>query len=155
MSNNVTAGEPFRRVVHSSQQVAGAKLTPPGDGESRPLSAVPLDQGPSDLGPAVAIDVADTRRAGLYRLGWDEGTLGTQQDLFTANPDSRESALERIAQPELTAMLRPLRVDIASARNGAELLAPTGRELWHELAWGLFVLLIVESLLASWVGRSR
>jgi hypothetical protein len=155
MSNNVTAGEPLRRVVRSSQQVAAAKLTAPSGGEPRPLSAVPLDQPTSDLGPAVAIDIADTRRAGVYRLGWDEGPLGTQQDLFAANPDPRESALERIAQPELRAMLDPLAVEIASARGGAQLFAATGREIWHELAWGLLILLLVESLFASWVGRAR
>ena len=98
----------------------------------------------------------DTRRAGLYRVAWDEGPLGTQQDLFAANPDPRESALERISASDLKTMLKPLTVEVASARaDGADLFSPTGREIWHELAWWLLSLLIVESAFATWVGRSR
>src|SRR5262249_50105319 len=109
-----------------------------------------------DRGPSVEINVPDTRRAGLYRISWDEGPLGTQQDSYAANPDPRESALERIGTSELKAMLQPLDVEVASARgDGAALFAPSGREIWHELACVLLVLLIVESIFATWVGRSR
>ena len=154
--NTVTAGERMRRVVHSPQQVSNARLTPPGEGEPLALSAVPLDEGPSERGPAVAIDVPDTRRSGLYRVAWEEGPLGAQQDVFAANPDPRESPLARLGVPELKGLLKPLEVEVAVARgDGSNLFEPTGRELWHELAWGLLILLIVESLFATWVGRSR
>jgi hypothetical protein len=157
MSNNVAAGEHARRVIHASQQVTNAQVTPPGGAEPRALAAIPLPGADTDpLEPAVAIDLPDTRRAGLYRLAWDEGALGTQQDLFVANPDPRESALERVGKQELKAMLAPLNVEIATARgDGLDSFAPTGREFWHELAWGLLGLLILESILATWVGRSR
>ena len=154
--NNVTAGERMRRVVHSSQQIANAKLLPPGGGEPVALSAVPLEEKPSDQGPAIEIKVPDTRRAGVYRVSWDEGPLGNQQDTFAANPDPRESSLERIGSAELKAMLDPLSVEVASARGaGGELFSPMGREIWHELALGLLFLLIAESVFATWVGRSR
>jgi len=154
--NNLTAGERMRRVVHSSQQIANARLLPPGGGEPQTLSAVPLNEGPSDQGPAVEIKVPDTRRAGLYRISWDEGPLGTQQDYYAANPDPRESELERIGTAELRGMLDPLDVEVVSARTaGSELFSPMGHEIWHELALGLLVLLIVESIFATWVGRSR
>ncbi len=156
LANNVTGGERMRRVVQSSQQISNVKLTPPGGGEPQSLPAVPLEARPGEGDPAVAIDVPDTRLAGLYRLAWDEGPLGTQQDLYAANPDPRESALERIGASELKTMLGPLRVEVASARgDGGNLFSPTGREVWHELAWGLLVLLVVESIFAMWVGRSR
>ena len=46
--------------------------------------------------------------------------------------------------------------NITSAKgDGNGLFSPTGRELWHELALGLFVLLVGESAFATWVGRSR
>jgi hypothetical protein len=154
--NTVTAGDQIKRVVHSSQQVTNARLDPPGGGEPQPLSAVPKGGETSDRGPAVEINVPDTRRAGLYRVSWDEGPLGTQQDSYAANPDPRESALERLGAPELKTMLKPLDVEIASARGGgADLFSPTGREAWHELAAGLLILLIAESVFATWVGRSR
>jgi hypothetical protein len=155
MSNIVTAGDRLRRVIHSSQQISNAKLTPPGGGEPRSLPAVPLDEQPTDRGPAVEIKVSDTRRPGLYRLSWDEGPLGAQQDLYAANPDPRESGLERITPSELKTMLDPLSVEIAQARAGPNVFAPTGSEIWHSLAWALLVLLVVESIFAMWVGRSR
>lgn len=157
LSNTVSAGDRARRVVRSSQQISNVKLSPPGSGEPVALQAVPLDrQGADDLGPAVAITLPDTRRAGLYRLAWDEGPLGTQKDLFAANPDRRESALERIGQKELKALLEPLKVEVASARGeGIDAFSATGQEVWHTLAWGLLCLLIFEPLLATWVGRSR
>ena len=156
LSNNVTAGEPVRRVVQSSQAVANVRLTGPGGGEPRSLAAMPLPDTPGELGPAFALDVPDTRRAGLYRIAWDEGPLGSQHDLYAANPDPRESDLERITTDDLKTILQPLAVEVAAARGDrAALFAPTGREIWHELAWGLLVLLIVESIFATWVGRYR
>jgi hypothetical protein len=155
-ANNVTAGEPMSLVIRSSQQIQNARLTSPGGGEPQSLSAVPREEEPDERGPAVAITVPDTRRAGLYRISWEEGSLGTRQDSYAANPDPRESALARIEPAEVKSLLQPLEVEIASARaDGPKLFSPTGREIWHELALGLLALLVVESLFATWVGRSR
>src|SRR5215467_7754442 len=96
MANTVTAGERMRRVVRSDQPVSNVRLNPPGGGEPRLLAASPVAEDPGDRAPAVAIDVPDTRQPGLYRVSWDEGPLGNQQDAYAANPDPRESNLERI-----------------------------------------------------------
>ena len=156
-AQTVTAGERPRRVVHSSHALANVRVTPPGGGEPKALAAIKLDEKSSaDPEPASAIDLPDTRVAGLYRLAWDEGPLGTQGDLFAANPDPRESTLGRIAAPDLKALLAPLDVEVAAARgDGTDAPSATGREVWHEFAWGLLGLLIFEPILASWVGRSR
>jgi hypothetical protein len=152
----INAGERMRRVVRSSQQVGNARLDPPGGGEPRALPVAPLRETGDDRGPSYAIEAPDTRQAGLYRLSWDEGPLGTQQDLYAANPDPRESALGRIAAADLRTLLAPLPVEIAVARGDPSgMFAATGRELWHELALGLFVLAVVESIFATWVGKSR
>lgn len=156
-ANTITAGEPLGRDVHSSRQVGNVKLAAPGDGEPQSLTAMPVPQDKDDpLGPAVRVKIPDTRRAGLYRLSWDEAPLGTQHDLFAANPDPRESALARIEAPELKRLLAPLKLEIASARRDANrLFAPLGREIWPQLAWTLLGLLVAESIFAAWVGRSR
>jgi hypothetical protein len=156
-SHTVTAGERPRRIVHSSHALANVRLTPPGGGEPVALAAVAVDDRASgDPEPASAIDLPDTRKAGLYRVAWDEGPLGTQQDLFASNPDPRESKLDRLSAADLKAMLAPLDVEVAAARgDGTDAASPTGREVWHELAWGLLGLLIVEPIVACWVGRSR
>jgi hypothetical protein len=155
--NTVTAGDHPRRLIRSSQQVSNVQLTPPGSGEPVALRAVPLEANPKDeLGPAVAVDLPDTRKAGLYRVTWDEGSLGTQKDVFAANPDTRESVLDRIKVNDLKVMLAPLSVEVSSARGeGVDAFSATGQEIWHQLAWGLLALLILESVFATWVGRSR
>jgi hypothetical protein len=154
--NTVTAGEPMRRVIYSSQPISNGKLNLPGSGEPRSLAVEPFNDDKGDKGPGAVITIADTRLAGAYRLSWDEGALGTQQDLYAANPDPRESALERATTAEIQSMLEPLTVEIIHARgDGADLFAATGREIWRDLAASLLVLLIVESIFATWVGRSR
>lgn len=156
LSNTVTAGDSMKLVVRSNQQLSNARVTPPGGGEPRALTPVPLVEPMDDRGPALSIEVPDTRKAGLYQITWDEGNLGTQRDAYAANPDPRESELARISQADLKKWLAPLAVEVASAKGeGASLFAPTGREVWHELAWGLLGVLIFESIVAMWVGRSR
>ena len=81
--------------------------------------------------------------------------LGSQSDLYAANPGLPESDLTRIAPAEVRKLLEPLDVEVASANTEAELFAPTGRESWRELAWTLLGLLVVEMALATWVGRAR
>ncbi len=155
-ANTITAGERMRRVVYSNQQITSARLSPPGGGEPRSLPATPLSEDTGDRGPAVEIIVPDTRKAGVYRISWDEGPLGTQQDVYAANPDSRESALDRIEAQEVKSLLEPLDIEIATMRgNDANLFSPTGREIWRDIAGALLVLLVVEAVLATWVGRSR
>jgi hypothetical protein len=153
-THTVTAGERPTRVVHSSHQLTNVRLTPPAGGEPKSLaSSATEDRASGDTTPAWEIVIPDTRRAGLYRVSWDEGPLGTQQDLFASNPDARESDLERITATDLKGMLAPLKVEVAAARGDA--FSATGRETWHEMAWLLAGLLIFEPILASWVGRSR
>jgi hypothetical protein len=155
-ANTITAGEPMRRVIHSSQQIRNARLNPPGGGEPQPLESLPLEEQPDEPGPAVELKVADTRRAGTYRITWDEGSVGTQQDLYAANFDARESALERIPEPEARSMLEPLDVEIVRVRgDDSDLFSPTGTEIWRDVAVCLLVLLVLESVFATWVGRSR
>ena len=91
LGNTITAGEPMRRVVRTSQQVSKVQVSPPGGGEPQPLSAVPLEEGPSKEAPSLSITVNDTRRAGIYRISWDDGSSGTQEDIYAANPDPREA----------------------------------------------------------------
>ena len=154
---SITAGEAARRLIRTSQPVADAQVEPPGGAEPRALSVVPVpEREAGDGGPTFEVALPDTRRAGLYRLSWTEGVLGTQNDVFAVNPDPRESELDRIAQDDLRALLRPLDVEVATVSGDASaLFSPTGRELWRELVALLLVLLAAEPALAAWAGRSR
>ncbi len=156
--HTVTAGERPKRIVHSSQQIGNVRVTPPtGGGEPRSLTAVAFeDKTSGDPSPASAIELNDTRQSGLYRLAWEEGMLGPQADLFASNPDPRESGLDRLTGQNLKDLLQPLKVDVAVAKGeGNDTPSTVGREVWHEMAWGLLGLLLLEPILAAWVGRSR
>ena len=157
LTNTVTAGDHPKRVIRSDQQVSNVLLSMPGSGEPVPLRAVPNELNPKDdLGPSLTVELPDTRKAGLYRLNWEEGSLGTQKDLFAANPDARESKLDRISENDLRGLLAPLDIEIASARGeGLDAFAATGKEIWQRVALGLLILLVLESIFAAWVGRSR
>jgi hypothetical protein len=156
LGNTITAGERMQRVVQTSQQLSTVRYSPPGGGEPEALSALPKEEAAGKEAPSFVIAVPDTRRGGIYRLSWDEGSSGTQGDIYAANPDPRESALERIEASELKSFLSPLSVEIIRARNNeANLFSTTGHEIWHDLAVALVVLLVFESIFATWVGRSR
>jgi Aerotolerance regulator N-terminal len=156
LANTVTAGERMRRAVQTSQPLTNIKLSGPGGGEPESLSAVPREEDPGKGAPSYEINIPDTRRGGTYRLSWDEGSAGPQQDIYAANPDPRESALERIEANELKSFLAPLEVEIIRVRNNeGNMFSSTGREIWHDLAVALAVLLVFESIFATWVGRSR
>ena len=149
-----------RRADAAGRPVEPAGLERPAQSARRRRAAVAVGgtrrRGPGRPRPAVAIEVPDTRQPGLYRVSWDEGPLGNQQDAYAANPDPRESNLERIPADRVKELFGPLDVEIASARSGgAALFSPTGREIWRDLACALFVLLIGESIFATWAGRSR
>ncbi|MDG3008270.1 BatA domain-containing protein [Paludisphaera mucosa] len=155
-ANTIAAGDPILRIVHSSHEVTNARLTPPGGTEPLSLAAVPMPDDPTDdRGPGFSIDLPDTRRAGVYRLSWEEGPLGAREDVFAANPDPRESQLERIESGEVKKLLEPLNVEVVAARGDVESFAATGREIWRDLAAALLVLLVAEAAFAAWVGRSR
>jgi hypothetical protein len=154
LSHTLTTGEPLSRTIASDQPVRGLQLVPPS-GEPQAVALEPLPDDPN-RGPASAVRVTDTRAPGLYRLAWEDVGLGPQSDLFAFNPDPRESDLTRLPPGELSRRLAPLDVAMIDGRGGdSGQFAPTGSEFWRPMAWTLLGLLLVESVFATWVGRSR
>jgi hypothetical protein len=78
-----------------------------------------------------------------------------RQHLFCVSPDSSESDLTPLPESELLGMLDHLHPDIVHYRPGQSVLAAGGRELWRSIAWTVFGLLMVETVMAVWVGRER
>ncbi len=99
LGNTITAGERMQRVVQTSQQSLERAPEPAGRWRAGGALGRSRGRGAGKEAPSVEIAVPDTRRAGIYRLSWDEGSTGTQGDIYAANPDPRESALERIEAP--------------------------------------------------------
>lgn len=154
--NTVSAGDRLRRQVRTSQQITNVTLLSPIQDEPQSLAAVPVEESEPAGEPAFDIVLPDTRRAGLYALAWEQGSLGPQQDYFAVNTDVRECELARIESEELKKLLLPMDVEIVAAReDDTRGFSATGNEMWRQLAWGLLALLVCESLFATWVGRAR
>ena len=156
--NTVTAGERMRRVVYV--EPAGFQCPVDSARRRRAASAArscPLGEEPGDRGPAVEINRPRhaPARASIVshgtRVRWGRSKICTRPIPTRAKASSNGSAAA-----ELKSMFEPLEIEIATPRgDGSDLFAATGRETWRDLAAVLLVLLIVESIFATWVGRSR
>ena len=69
--------------------------------------------------------------------------------------DKNASDLEPLTESQLTDLLGNLKVSLLTYRPGALAAMGPGREIWRNLAVTLLCLLMVESLLAFYVGRER
>ena len=101
------------------------------------------------------IRAVQTTRAGAYMLNWKDGTGHPMQHLYCVNGDKSESDLASLADAELGGLLGNLRPMIVHYTTGQNALATQGREIWRAFAMGLLGLLVVETLLAVWVGREQ
>ena len=120
--------------------------------------SVPYRKGDVESGTASArtLTYADTRRAGLYKLGWNVVGSGERTDLFAVAPDRRESQLARIAPDQLRGLWGTFQPQIIAAVSAADApLAVRGQEVWRTLALSMLGLLVIESCFATWTGRQR
>jgi len=120
------------------------------DGARRALEAEPEPIGPG-LWRVAALGA--TERAGIYRLEIE----GATPEPFAAQADAAEGDLERVAHAELASLHPALELVGSDARAEREQddEASTKGELWRGVAIACFVALVLETLWAAWLGRSR
>ncbi len=144
---NVELGVPFVAELTSYPQ-RPVVLRP--DGARRPLEAEP-----SEVAPGVwrLPPVADTDRAGLYRVELEGGTALP----FAVHFDAAESDLERLDPNALSALHPALVLSSGAASDSRDLDSePVAEgELWRALAIACLAALVAESLWAAWLGRRR
>jgi len=90
------------------------------------------------------------RRAGVHRLGWT-GTERVERKV-AVQPDPAESDLARVGDAELAAWAGASAPRVVPAAELETALAG-GREVWRALLVGALGLVVLEALLAAWVGR--
>ena len=149
------AGTRLTRQVAADREITSGSVLAPAAEQQRPLLVEETRATPTAT-PVRQLAYDDSRRAGIYRLTWNESQSGTQSDQLAVNPDSRESQLARINADELRGEFGGLDVQIIPAVSGADLpLAVQGEEIWRSLAAILLGLLAVEAGFPTWVGRQR
>lgn len=151
-----TPPAPDRNVDLDAAFVAEVESYPHGatvlrpDGSRRPLSGEPVEAAPGVWRlPAVA----DTDRAGLYRIELEGGDAIP----FAVRADPAESDLERLDAGGVAA-LDPALVLVGSgaaeSKRAPDEPAAQG-ELWRSIALACLIALVAESLWAAWLGRKR
>lgn len=126
------------------------RLSKPG-GAERALLGEPqsLEGGRWKL-PAIGAE--DTDRVGAYSVLRE----GAPPAWFAVQFDAREGDLERLSKAELAALHRVLRLPEQAAERAQTDQTPADRgELWRALAIATLCFLVVESLFAAFIGRSR
>jgi hypothetical protein len=123
-------------------------VLPDGTRKGLEGDAQPAGPGAWSLPP-----VTSTERAGLYKIEIEGG----ENIAFAVQLDAREGDLDRLSPGEL-ASVHPSLIAVSSTsgvRRESDDPEPQRGELWRGLAAACFVFLVLESLWAAWVGRSR
>jgi hypothetical protein len=150
----LTAAEALRRPVAATHEITRPTVEMPRAQRPVPL-AIEVTRGEGSAA-GKALVCPDTRSAGLYKLQWQDAQSGPGHDLYAVSADTRESELARIERDELRKLWGALEPEvIAAATDADKTLSVQGQEIWRTLAIGLFGLLLAESCLATWAGRTR
>jgi aerotolerance regulator-like protein len=144
---NVAVNEPLQAEVASFPRKL-TLLQPDGSRRS-----VPGEPQPSGPGAWALPAIAATERAGLYQLELE----GAPSIPFAVQLDPREGDLDRLGPNELSAVHPALVLvgSTSSERPDEEGSQPERGELWRPIAAACLAFLVLESLWAAWVGRSR
>ena len=147
--SNLVAGEPLRLPLEKGQTALDPRVTAPGATEPELASLVTTEaQIPT-------IEHRRTPRAGSYALAWRGADGANRSATFCASPDTAESNLEPLAEPELLSFLGNLAPSIIRFDDRDAAIAPEGREIWRTLALVVLGMFFLESAFAVWVGRER
>ncbi|MCA9077093.1 MAG: BatA domain-containing protein [Planctomycetaceae bacterium] len=146
---NVTTGQPLRFPLDPEFAPQTAKLSVPPTGDEVSLS-IERAEGTDPM-----LLSAATRRAGHYTALWEAAGIGEKTHPFAASPDVTDSRLERIDTAGLEPFLGRLTPQLIRFSGESIDVATAGTELWRSAVLALVSLIVVESLLAPWVGRVR
>jgi hypothetical protein len=157
----LTAGELLRAPVSRDRQIGTPMLELPEGDELKSLiieatkSAAGDSAGDASTLPQYLV-WNDTRKAGLYRLNWQETPGGSASTIFALNPDARESDLTRISNDDLRERWQGVVPEIiAAVTSSGNNVGVRGEEVWRSLAFCLLGMMSLEACFATWVGRQR
>jgi hypothetical protein len=142
--DNCVAGHPMEYRLPEDRARANLRIATPDDPTPQPA----VEQGG-------VFHYAHTQRAGVYALTWEDASGKGQVHQLAASFDKNASDLEPLTQSQLVELLGNLKPSIVQYRPGFLSSAGPGREIWRMLAMILVCAMVMESLMAFWVGRER
>ncbi|MBI3820540.1 MAG: BatA domain-containing protein [Planctomycetes bacterium] len=126
--------------------MADARLSRSGESQSAAVEA-------RDVENATELNAGSVFRAGQYEVSWRDAGGARASRPLAVNPAVAEMRLDRIDEPALRELLRPLPVQVFTDQQFGSDAAASTRELWHMLiALGAF-LFMFECAFMVWHGR--
>lgn len=147
--NNLTAGESLSVRADPGRPPSRAQASVPQ--QDAPAAAVIDRSDPA----APVVRYAGTSRRGFYQLTWDVPGTSDAARRFAVNPEPAESDLTPLEPDRLHAMLAPLDVTLLRLGEELDLGEQDGKEFWRTAALALLAFVLIETLLAAWVGREH
>jgi hypothetical protein len=145
-SRNVTPGTPL--AAESEQFPRNVVLVRP-DGARRPLDGEAASL-PGNRWRLPPVQSKDTEAAGVYRLEMEGG----KPISFAVSVDPLEGDLERISAAELHALHPAFVANEEMGEDGTSEPQRRG-ELWRPIAIAVLVILVLETMWATWLGVKR
>ncbi len=149
LGENLLCGQPITFPLNPDLAPTQATMQHVG---SETVETLPVDRTIPDAPRLVELR---THAAGFYEARWDEAGLGERTQLFAADPDLLDVQQMRLSTASLPSFFGRLTPKVIQFSGNADDVATQGSELWRYLIVGLLGLTLVESCLASWVGRVR
>jgi hypothetical protein len=141
--DNLIAGHTINYAPPEDRPRSDPRITTPTESTAQPIA---VENG--------RFQWAQTAHAGIYNLTWQEAA-GKQQHQLAVSFNNIASDLIPITESQLQIYLGNLTPTVISYHPGLLMASTPGREIWRMLATTLLGLLIVETLLAFYVGRER
>ncbi len=135
-------GDQFGRILTERDANSTAALQLP-NGKERPLAIRKSEED-------VVVETEPLMKRGMYTLTLDGKTDAAQS--VAVNPNTRESPVARLTQPDLEEQLNGIgfdyRTDWQSSGGGGEAAPSTGEDLVRVILYAVLALLLVESIVA-------
>jgi hypothetical protein len=142
--DNLVAGHVLEYRPADEKPKLNARILTPGDQTKQILTET-----------AGTFHFPHTEYAGVYAMSWNDALGKEQTRKLAVSFDKNASDLEPISEIQLAGILGNLTPSRVMYHPGVLSSAGPGREIWRNLAITLMALLVVESLMAFYVGRER
>lgn len=154
--HNLSVNEPFSLVIPSERYSPRVFLIRP---DSTGFG-VPLDERPDKK--SFGLEISGQKQPGLYEIRFGEGAgesgEGTDSEWFAVNGDHEEGVLAPVTQNELEDVYSNAKMfwsESGALDDSASAPPSNNGELWRSIFWAVLILLIGETALARFFGRSR
>lgn len=154
--SSVEIGSPINYPVDLSVYDNRVSLRDPNN-EKVEAVARPLDDTEASRESELyRVQFDSVQRRGFYELGLKRHSGETESVLFASNLDPRESQLKRIPKSNLEGDFFGDKVTLVTAEElNKQTVSGGNTEIWLQVLFLLFAVLVVEQFLGWWFGRRR